>query len=161
MPIPTPKKKENKKKYISRCIKFLKSEGRPKDQAAAICYTKWEKGDVSIQKLFERIDRIIGEEEHYLTKKQKKLPEKLKKKIIASKKKGKKGLSEELSMKELKDVQKKFMKKFGKVTVGISKGKKGLGLTVRTSDKKQYLKLPTTFMDIPVYKELRTDATME
>jgi hypothetical protein len=90
MPIPTPKKKENKKKFVSRCIKFLKSEGRPKDQAAAICYTKWEKGDVSIQKLFERINRIIGEEEDkHLTKKQKKLPEKLKKKIIASKKKKK------------------------------------------------------------------------
>jgi hypothetical protein len=86
MPIPTPKKKESKKKYISRCTKFLESEGKPKDQAAAICYTKWEKGDVSIRKLFERINRIIGEEEH-LTKKQKKLPEKLKKKIIASKKK--------------------------------------------------------------------------
>ncbi len=109
--------------------------------------------------LLDRIDLLIGEkDEKLLSKKQKKLPEKLKKAII---KKKKKGLSEELSMKELKDVQKKFMKKFGKVTVGISKGKKGLGLTVRTSDKKQYLKLPTTFMDIPVYKELRQDATME
>jgi len=66
--IPTPKGKENKKKFISRCIKFLKSEGKPKDQAAAICYTKWEKGNVKTRKLFERIDRIIGEEGSHLDK---------------------------------------------------------------------------------------------
>jgi hypothetical protein len=91
MPIPTPKKGENKKKFVSRCVKkVMKVDNMPKDQAAAICYTKWEKGDVSTRKLFERINRIIGEEEDmYLSKKQKKLPDKLKKKIIAKKKKTK------------------------------------------------------------------------
>ena len=88
MAIPEPKKKESKKKYIKRCTEVMKSLGRPKDQAETLCRTRWEKGDVSTRKLFERIDRIVGEEEDkYLTKKQKKLPEKLKKKIIASKKK--------------------------------------------------------------------------
>lgn len=90
MPIPEPKKGEKKSTFVTRCAEFLKKEGKPKDQAYAICYTKWEKGNVSTRKLFERIDRIIGEEEDkYLTKKQKTLPDHLKKLIIASKKKKK------------------------------------------------------------------------
>lgn len=100
MPIPEPKKGEKKNAFVTRCAEFLKKEGKPKDQAYAICYTKWEKGKVSTRKLFERIDRIIGEsdEDKYLKGKQKNLPDGLKKKIIASKKKKDGKVSEDIGL---------------------------------------------------------------
>lgn len=62
MVVPEPKKNESEKKYIKRCTATLVKLGRPKDHASAVCRTKWEKGDVSTRKLFERIDRIVGED---------------------------------------------------------------------------------------------------
>jgi hypothetical protein len=62
MAVPEPKKNESEKKYIKRCTATLVKLGRPKDHASAVCRTKWEKGDVSTRKLFERIDRIVGED---------------------------------------------------------------------------------------------------
>jgi len=49
MPIPKPNPKEKESEYINRCVGFLMSEGRPKNQALAICYKKWR----------EKIDRIV------------------------------------------------------------------------------------------------------
>jgi len=43
MPIPEPKPGEEKDNYISSCIAFFIDEGKDKEQAAAICYSKWEK----------------------------------------------------------------------------------------------------------------------
>lgn len=41
MPMPKPSKKEEKKKYIARCMRFLVKEGRKVEQAAAICYDNY------------------------------------------------------------------------------------------------------------------------
>ena len=42
MPIPTPGKEESKEDFISRCIASEIDAGVEKDQAAAICYQKWD-----------------------------------------------------------------------------------------------------------------------
>jgi len=43
--MPYPKEGESKENYISRCIPYMMKEGTAKDnkQAAAICYSMWEK----------------------------------------------------------------------------------------------------------------------
>lgn len=45
MPIPKPRKGEEKQEFISRCIKFLaeekSSEFPTKEQRAAVCYSQW------------------------------------------------------------------------------------------------------------------------
>ena len=42
--MPEPKSGESKDQYISRCIShIIEKEGKDKDQAAAICYSMWEK----------------------------------------------------------------------------------------------------------------------
>ena len=43
--MPVPKKGENKKDFISRCIPIVINEGTTDDssQAAAICYSIWER----------------------------------------------------------------------------------------------------------------------
>ena len=46
MPIPDPSG-EDKQAYVSRVIAMLIKEGKPKDQAAAIAYDKWEKAHKS------------------------------------------------------------------------------------------------------------------
>lgn len=38
MPIPKPRKDEDKTKFIARCISFLVKEGKTQEQASAICY---------------------------------------------------------------------------------------------------------------------------
>ena len=43
MPIPVPKKDEEKQKYLSRTIRFLVREGYAQDQAAHIAYKQWRK----------------------------------------------------------------------------------------------------------------------
>ena len=41
MPIPKPRKDEPQKKFHSRCMSFLVGEGRPGNEANAICYDQW------------------------------------------------------------------------------------------------------------------------
>jgi len=41
MPIPQPHSDESQGHYVSRCIQFLRREGKPGNQAAAICHTAW------------------------------------------------------------------------------------------------------------------------
>lgn len=41
MPI-EPKSGEDKATFISRCISTERKAGKPADQAAAICYSKWK-----------------------------------------------------------------------------------------------------------------------
>lgn len=41
--MPTPNKGENKKDFLARCIPaVIKEEGKPQDQAVAICYSLWD-----------------------------------------------------------------------------------------------------------------------
>lgn len=42
MPIPKPRKGENKDKFMGRCVSFLKNEGKPQEQCVAICFSQWE-----------------------------------------------------------------------------------------------------------------------
>ena len=44
MPLPNPKKGEDKSSFVSRCIAFVKRENSkiPNDQASAMCYSKWD-----------------------------------------------------------------------------------------------------------------------
>lgn len=44
MPIPKPRKNEDKDKFISRCISQLKKEdpNRPDKQIKAICFQRWQ-----------------------------------------------------------------------------------------------------------------------
>lgn len=42
MPAP-PKPNETKSEFIGRCVPVVIDEGRPKDQAIAICYSMWRK----------------------------------------------------------------------------------------------------------------------
>ena len=43
MPVPTPRKNEQRNAFISRCIRELSrlDPERPRDQIIAICYSKW------------------------------------------------------------------------------------------------------------------------
>ena len=40
--MPTPRKKEKKNKFISRCISQVVDEGKDSKQAQAICFSLWE-----------------------------------------------------------------------------------------------------------------------
>jgi hypothetical protein len=50
MPVPTPRNKEEKDKFISRCVSFLhkeesnkpKDKRRPNEQLVAICFSQWK-----------------------------------------------------------------------------------------------------------------------
>jgi len=42
MPIPKPSNKEQKDKFISRCMESLKNEKAPQAQKLAICYTTYK-----------------------------------------------------------------------------------------------------------------------
>lgn len=46
MPVPKPRRGENKNKFISRCISTLSHEDPNRDpkQVQAICHTAWEQG---------------------------------------------------------------------------------------------------------------------
>lgn len=58
--MPYPEKGETKEAYISRCIPYVIKEGTAKDekQAAAICYSFWEKKNESLD---SKIDKYLGE----------------------------------------------------------------------------------------------------
>lgn len=43
-----PKEGEDEKTFLSRCISTEIKAGKPQDQAAAICYSKWENGKMSL-----------------------------------------------------------------------------------------------------------------
>jgi len=45
MPIPIPTYDEQRNEYISRCVSFLRDEGRPEDEAVAICIDKWNENN--------------------------------------------------------------------------------------------------------------------
>jgi len=49
MPAP-PKEGESQKDFIGRCVPVVISEGRPKDQAVAICYSMWREAHPSSKK---------------------------------------------------------------------------------------------------------------
>jgi CRISPR/Cas system Type II protein with McrA/HNH and RuvC-like nuclease domain len=67
-------------------------------------------------------------------------------------------LKETASAKQLAKAKTALMKEFPDVAVGFSKGKDGVGLKVISFDKKIFLKIPTKYMGIPVYKEFQKDA---
>jgi len=43
--IPSPKKNEQEKDYISRCMKAIGSEYKTPAQGVAVCYSQWKKKD--------------------------------------------------------------------------------------------------------------------
>jgi len=43
MPIPKPKKGDDFNTFIRRCVPVIIREGKPNDQAMAICVSTWEK----------------------------------------------------------------------------------------------------------------------
>lgn len=57
MPTP-PKKNETKEKFLGRCIPFLIKEGKPKDQAAAICHSMWSKKSKAGEEIRDEKDEI-------------------------------------------------------------------------------------------------------
>lgn len=79
MPIPSPSGKEERKKFISRCVSELtkKGEGDGVSQRVAICNSRWQKSKASQIKLTEEecaeLDKLISTK-HYPP------PEKIKKK---------------------------------------------------------------------------------
>lgn len=56
--MPKPHKGEKKKDFISRCIPMLIDEGKEKDQAAAICYSFWERKDEETENI---LDKVLNE----------------------------------------------------------------------------------------------------
>jgi uncharacterized membrane-anchored protein len=52
MPIPTPDAGQSENEYISDCIGKLITEGKAKDQAAAICYETWRNNMNAQKKIF-------------------------------------------------------------------------------------------------------------
>lgn len=61
--MPYPKEGESKSDYISRCIPYVMKEGTAKDnkQAAAICYSMWEKN--KNESITNKIDTFLNEAE--------------------------------------------------------------------------------------------------
>jgi hypothetical protein len=53
--MPHPKEGESKKEFISRCIPILIHEGRESDQAAAICYSLWERRNLKTTKIIKKV----------------------------------------------------------------------------------------------------------
>ena len=51
MPLDPPKPGETQEHFISYCIGEEVKSGKDVDQAAAICYSKWEAGKMTAQKL--------------------------------------------------------------------------------------------------------------
>ena len=45
MPIPSPNTGESRSNFIGRCVSFLVDEGRPEDQAVAICSSEWDEAN--------------------------------------------------------------------------------------------------------------------
>jgi hypothetical protein len=57
MPI-KPKQSETKEEFISRCISEEVDAGYDTPQAAAICYSVWDRKELSEQKLSSSVDRV-------------------------------------------------------------------------------------------------------
>lgn len=53
--MPTPRKGETKEHYIERCIPMLINEGKPQDQAVAICNGMWDERDFEEETVWERL----------------------------------------------------------------------------------------------------------
>jgi hypothetical protein len=60
--MPKPHKGEKKKDFISRCIPILIDEGKEQKQAAAICYSMWERKDEATEEI---INKVLNEAEEY------------------------------------------------------------------------------------------------
>jgi len=62
MPVPKPEDGEDKKTFISRCIRQLSEEDpeKPKDEISAICYTQWDEKSKSAKPLYEEIIERIS-----------------------------------------------------------------------------------------------------
>jgi len=59
MPIPKPRGGEGENNFISRCIGFLINEGRPSNEAAAICYDQWRgKESTKMSEIKEIYDEV-------------------------------------------------------------------------------------------------------
>jgi len=59
--MPKPREGETKDEYIPRCIAYMiKKEGKEKKQAAAICYSMWERKDEN-DKIIKKIDSFLVE----------------------------------------------------------------------------------------------------
>lgn len=58
--MPYPKNGEDKSEYIDRCIPYVLKEGTAKNekQAAAICYSMWEKHEIS-ENIVNKIDMLL------------------------------------------------------------------------------------------------------
>jgi len=54
--MPKPRSSESKDDYIQRCIPILVKEGKPQDQAVAICYSMWKQKNENTL-----IEKYIGE----------------------------------------------------------------------------------------------------
>lgn len=61
--MPKPHKGEKKKDFISRCIPIVMDEGTAEDnkQAAAICYSFWDRKDEATESIVERVLNEAGE----------------------------------------------------------------------------------------------------
>jgi len=60
MPAP-PRAGEEKDDFLGRCIPFYVKEGKPQDQAVAICYSMWRRKDE--ERIIKKIDMFLGETE--------------------------------------------------------------------------------------------------
>ena len=58
--MPVPKPGESKKDFIGRCVPIVISEGRPKDQSIAICYSIWKRNKKHslLDSLYKSLDNI-------------------------------------------------------------------------------------------------------
>lgn len=77
MPLPSPKGKEKRSAFVSRCVSFMASKGEGKDaaQRVAICNSRFKKSkgaiDFTIGEL-EALNILLGAEEKKKKKKKKK-----------------------------------------------------------------------------------------
>lgn len=53
MPIPKPRKGEDKNAFMGRCMGVLKDEKKPQDQKVAICFSQWKRGEADASFLEE------------------------------------------------------------------------------------------------------------
>lgn len=60
MPVPTPRKDEEKDKFISRCISALREEDseRPNDQISAVCHRQWREKDSESKSLAMQVTKV-------------------------------------------------------------------------------------------------------
>jgi hypothetical protein len=56
-----PKADESEEEFIPRCISYMIGEGKEQDQAAAICYSKWENKDQKFQESYSDYPKEASE----------------------------------------------------------------------------------------------------